>query len=84
MPSFSSRTQNHIILVCIALQSFICDSKLFDQDFDKCDDEDDYIPGAACVAPQTQGDGEPEMENEESMKDIWSRIVHALVMVREE
>jgi hypothetical protein len=58
MPSFSTRTQKHIILACIALHNFIRDSKLRDQEFDKCDEDEDYLPGAARASPQTQGDDE--------------------------
>jgi hypothetical protein len=84
MPSFSLRTQKHIILACIALHNFICDSKLRDQEFDKCDEDEDYLPGAARAAAQTQGDDEPEVENEESINDIRSRIADALLMARED
>ncbi|XP_047060901.1 uncharacterized protein LOC124667687 [Lolium rigidum] len=84
MPSFSTRTQKHIILACIALHNFIRDSKLRDQEFDKCDEDEDYLPGAARASPQTQGDDEPEVNNKESMNDVRSRIVDALLIAREE
>jgi hypothetical protein len=84
MPSFSPRTEKHIILACMALHNFIRDSKLRDREFDKCDEDEDYLPGAARAAPQTQGDDQSEVDNEESMNDIRSRIADALLMAREE
>jgi hypothetical protein len=65
MQIFSPHTQKHIILACIALHNFIRDSKLHDLDSDKCDDDEDYIPGAAHASPQTQGDDKLKVENEE-------------------
>jgi hypothetical protein len=46
------------------LHNFIRDSKLYDHKFDKCDKDEDDLPGAACAALQTQWDDEPEVENE--------------------
>jgi hypothetical protein len=48
------------------------------------DEDEDYLPGAARAVPQSQGDDEPEVENEESMNDIRSRIADALLVAREE
>ena len=44
VPSFSPRTQKHIIIACMALHNFIRDSKLRDKVFDKCDADDEYVP----------------------------------------
>jgi hypothetical protein len=48
------------------------------------DEDEDYLPGAARAIPQSQGDDEPEVENEESTNDIRSRIAYALLMARDE
>src|SRR5438105_3349180 len=44
MPSFSPRQQKHIIMACIALHNFIRDSKLRDEEFDRCDADEEYMP----------------------------------------
>ena len=84
MPSFSPRTQKHIILACMALHNFIRDSKLRDREFDKCDQDEDYLPEAARATPHTQGDDVLEGENEESMNNVRSRIADALLVARAE
>jgi hypothetical protein len=84
MPSFSPRTQKHVILACMALHNFIRDSKLRDEEFDKCDEDEDYLPESAHATPHTQGDDVLEVENEESMNDLQSRIADALLMARQE
>ena len=84
VPSFSPRTQKHIIIACMALHNFIRDSKLSDKVFDKCDADDEYLPPVLRkeVAP-TQADPVEEEENEDSMNNIRSRIADAcLAMAR--
>nr|XP_045089407.1 uncharacterized protein LOC123497194 [Aegilops tauschii subsp. strangulata] len=84
VPSFSPRTQKHIIIACMALHNFIHDSKLSDKVFDKCDADDEYVPPVLRkeVAP-TQADPVEEEENEDSMNNIRSRIADAcLAMAR--
>jgi hypothetical protein len=43
MASFSPKRQKHIVIVCMALHNFICDSELRDEEFEKCDD-DNHMP----------------------------------------
>jgi hypothetical protein len=44
MPSFSPKTQKHIIIACMTLYNFILDSELTDEEFEKCDEDEDYMP----------------------------------------
>jgi hypothetical protein len=53
MPSFSPCRQKHIIIACMALHNFIRDSKLRDEEFDKCEDEK-YMLDAAQTTTQSQ------------------------------
>ncbi|KAL6642885.1 hypothetical protein ACP70R_021066 [Stipagrostis hirtigluma subsp. patula] len=82
IPSFPIRTQKHIIIACMALHNFIRDSNLKDKEFERCDADEEYVPGATT---QTQGDenadGEDE-ENEDTMNTIRSRIADALLSAR--
>jgi len=79
MPSFSTRTQKHIILACMALHNFIHESNLHDKVFDRCDADEDYLLQETCGTTQTQGDESPDEENEDTMNIICSRIADALV-----
>ena len=54
VPSFPLRTQKHIIIACMALHNFIRDSKLRDEEFDKCDEDEDYMPEATQAETQAQ------------------------------
>jgi hypothetical protein len=44
MPSFSLHRQDHIIIACMTLHIFIRDVPLRDEDFNKCDEDDNYMP----------------------------------------
>ena len=82
MPSFSTRTQKHIILACLALHNFIRDSNLHDMEFDRCDADEEYLLEQTSATAQTQGDESPDVENEDTMNTIRSRIADALVSAR--
>ena len=43
IPSFSTRTQKHIIIAYLALHNFICDSNLRDKEFERCDADEEYL-----------------------------------------
>jgi hypothetical protein len=83
MPSFSADWQKENIIVCFALHNFIRDSQLRDKEFDRCDADEEYMPGASNVEEQTQDDGrEIEGENEVTMNTIHDRIVVSIENVR--
>lgn len=82
MPSFSTRTQKHIILACLALHNFIRDSNLHDMEFDRCDADEEYLLEQTSATAQTQGDESPDVENEDTMNTIRNRIADALVSAR--
>jgi hypothetical protein len=44
MPSFSSLTSKHIMIACMALHNFIHDIPLRDEEFEKFDEDLDYMP----------------------------------------
>ena len=82
MPSFSTRTQKHVILACMALHNFIRENNLHDKVFDRCDADQDYLLQETYGTTQTQGDESPDEENEDTMNTIRSRIADALVSAR--
>jgi hypothetical protein len=44
IPSFPVTRQTEIIIVCMALHNFIRDSALRDDDFKRCDENENYMP----------------------------------------
>ena len=68
----------------MVLHNFIRDNKLCDREFDKGNQDEDYLPGAARATPHTQGDDVLEGKNEESMNDTRTRIADALLAARAE
>ncbi|XP_014755538.1 L10-interacting MYB domain-containing protein-like [Brachypodium distachyon] len=49
VPSYPVKKQTKIIIACMALHNFIRESHLFDEDFDKCDRDEDYMPPGHVV-----------------------------------
>jgi hypothetical protein len=83
MPSFSPRRQKQIIISCMALHNFIRDIPLRNEDFDKCDEDENYMPqdeddNEGQEVAQPIEDDIPE-ENEVSMNTIRDDIANALV-----
>ena len=64
----------------MALHNFIHDSQLQDREFDRCDADEEYLLQQTMV--QTQGDENPDGENEDTMNTIRSRIADALVSAK--
>ena len=83
IPSFSTHTQKHIIIACLALHNFIRDSNLRDKEFERCDADKEYLVQKTSGTTQTQGDESEDVENEDTMNTIRSRIADALVSARE-
>jgi hypothetical protein len=84
MPSFSPKRQKQIIIACMASHNFIRDSELRDEEFDKCDDDEDYMPNneddnAGQEVAEPYEDDIPESENEVSMNTICDNIANAWV-----
>jgi hypothetical protein len=68
----------------MALHNFICDSELRDEEFDKCDDDEDYMPdnednNAGQEVAEPYEVDIPESENEVSMNTIRDNTANALV-----
>jgi hypothetical protein len=84
MPSFSTRTQAHIIMACMALHNFIRDSALQDDAFDKCDEDENYMPRdeddtEEPEVAQLEVDEILEEENEVTMNTVRDNIANALI-----
>ena len=68
----------------MTLHNFIRDSALKDDEFDKCDEDEDYMPENENNNDGQQvgshGDDIPEEENEVSMNNIRDNIANGLIM----
>ena len=74
IPNFSTTTQKHINMACIALRNFIHDSNLRDKTFDRCDADEDYL-----LQSVTTEDESHDVENDDTMNIICTRIADAFV-----
>jgi hypothetical protein len=82
MPSFSPHNEKHIIAACLALHIFFRDRKLRDEEFERCDADEDYLVQHTSATTQAQGDESENVENEDTMNIIHTRIADALVSTR--
>lgn len=56
VPSFPLAKQSQIIVACMALHNFIRESKLLDEDFDRCDRDEHYVPIEASMSQPRRRD----------------------------
>jgi hypothetical protein len=73
-----------IIIACMILYNFICDSELIDEEFEKYDNDEDYMrsnedDSEEQEMAQPYEDDIPESENEVTMNTICDNIVNALI-----
>lgn len=57
LPSYPMPKQSKIIIACMALHNFIRENSTIDDDFDLCDDDENYVP-ITSEGPSTQGTNE--------------------------
>jgi hypothetical protein len=84
MSSFSPKRQKQIIIASMVLHNFIHDSELRDEEFDKCDDDKDYMPdkeddNVGQEVVECYDDDIPESENEVFMNTVRDNIANTLV-----
>ncbi|KAM3330116.1 hypothetical protein ACQJBY_026857 [Aegilops geniculata] len=79
VPSFKPRTQKKIIIACMALHNYIRETKLPDEEFDKCDEDEDYIPDEDLEVAPVQGDSVPARLDIVDMNKVRDRIANSLM-----
>ena len=82
VPHFKVGSQTMIISACMMLHNFIRDSKLRDKEFDKCDDNKNYMPAVSRSTPLL-GDVVPTSSDEGNMNDTRDRIASSLFIARQ-
>jgi hypothetical protein len=60
----------------MTLHNFIRDAKMADELFDKCDEDEEYMPILSCCRASELGDEKGAMNN------FWDQIVNALFLRR--
>jgi hypothetical protein len=83
LSNYSERKQTQIIIACMALHNFIQESTLENELFDKCDDDEDFVPSVdEQLSPQpfTAGIEEGDMN---AFRDSIADALVALVAMGE-
>lgn len=82
VPQFKMASQRMIISACMTLHNYIRDSKLRDKEFDKCDENENYMPAVARATPLL-GDVILTSSDEGNMNDTRERIATSLWIARQ-
>ena len=80
--SYDMGTQKRIILACIALHKFIRDSQLRDKQFDRCDEDENYVPKVQRQSTTLAGDTALSGTNIDDMKARHEHIATAVFNAR--
>lgn len=83
VPSFNPRTQKKIIIACMSLHNYIRETKLPDEEFDKCDEDENYVPDEDLEEPRLQGDSVPARLDIVDMNRVRDRIANSLMSSNE-
>jgi hypothetical protein len=57
LPSYPMAKQSQIIIACMAIHNFIRDSALANDEFDRCDQDENYVPEVEGVASSCHANG---------------------------
>ena len=63
VPSYPITKQSQIIVACMALHNFIRESHMEDEDFDRCDRDENYVPHEASTSQPPQHNTQSRDEN---------------------
>jgi hypothetical protein len=74
--SLKTGCDTKIIIACMALHNFIRESTIADADFERCDNDENYMPLASVSSSQQNGD------EEQDMNDFRDSIANALFNMR--
>ena len=79
IPSYPMPKQSKIILACMALHNFIRDSAMADEDFDRCDRDENYVPLAEASSSCQRNRGSTrEGEEDHNMNQFRDAIADGL------
>jgi hypothetical protein len=86
IPSYPLEKQSKIILACMALHNFIRDSAMSDKDFDRCDEDETYMPMPMPMPTENSSqlsDGDIHIGNDGDMNAFRDSICNALMPNKE-
>ncbi|WVZ71421.1 hypothetical protein U9M48_020011 [Paspalum notatum var. saurae] len=78
LPSYPMRKQSKIILACMAVHNFIRESALSDEDFERCDLDENYMPMPTSCSRTQLVDEEVRGEEDQDMNAFRVNIANAL------
>jgi hypothetical protein len=78
LPSYPMSKQSQIILACMALHNFVRENDKKDRDFEKCDEDENYIPLEEPPSSQANGASTSHGEEDQSMNRFRDWIADGL------
>jgi hypothetical protein len=78
IPTYPVEKQSKIILPCMTLHNFIRESGLSDQEFDKCDEVENYMP-MLPQNPSNQSVDKNQIGHDTDMNALYDSIYNALM-----
>ena len=82
VPAYPMVKQTQIILACMALHNFIRDSALRDDEFDQCDNDENYIPGLGEASVPGVDGNTSIAQDEQDMNTFRDNIANSLMIAR--
>lgn len=78
LPSYSMPKQSQIILACMALHNFVRENDKKDWDFERCDEDENYVPPEEPPSSQANGASTRHGEEDRSMNRFRDWIADGL------
>ena len=75
VPTFKPRKQKKIVIACMSLHNYIRETKLPDKEFDRCDEDEEYVPGGG---QPPQGDEASAKHDVVYMNSVRESIANSL------
>jgi hypothetical protein len=86
LPSYPMAKQSQIIITCMAIHNFIRDSALANDEFDRCDQDENYVPEVEGVASSCHANGAHQngastrqVDEDQNMNQFQDWIVNGLL-----
>jgi hypothetical protein len=78
LPLYPMAKQSQIIMACMALHNFIRESAVADEDFDKCDNDETYVPEPEGLSSQGNIGNTRDGDEDQNMNQFRDWIADGL------
>ena len=78
LPSYPTPKQSKIILACMALHNFVRENDKKDRDFERCDENENYIPPVEPSSSQANGASTRHGDDDQNMNRFRDWIADGL------